>query len=119
MHELSIASAILATVERHAAGRRVTVVSLRVGELRQVVPDTLAFYWEMVARGSLCEGARLEIRRWCGRACAAAVRRRVGDERGRLPLRGVRRRAAAVVAGQELEVESIEVEEGASCTAPA
>ena len=60
MHELSLSSAIVETVERHADGRRVTVVSMRIGALRQVVPDSLAFYFEIVARGTVCEGARLD-----------------------------------------------------------
>jgi hydrogenase nickel incorporation protein HypA/HybF len=60
VHELSLSSAIVNTVAKHAAGRRVTVVNLRVGRLRQVVPDTLEFYFEFVARDSVCEGARLE-----------------------------------------------------------
>ena len=47
-------------VLKHAAGRRVTGVSLRIGHLRQVVPDSLAFYFELVSRETLCEGARLE-----------------------------------------------------------
>jgi hydrogenase nickel incorporation protein HypA/HybF len=118
MHELSIASAILDTAGRHAAGRRVTVVSLRVGELRQVVPDTLAFYWEHVARGTICDGARLDqelvaARLRCG-PCGAEWAMGEADFRC-----GGCGRAAEVAAGQELEVESIEVEEGASCTAPA
>ena len=53
MHELSLSSAIVNTATKHAAGRRVTVVSLRVGQLRQVVPDTLEFYFEFVARGEV------------------------------------------------------------------
>ena len=60
VHELSLSGAIVNTVVKHAEGRRVTVVSLRVGSLRQVVPDTLEFYFEFVARGTVCEGARLE-----------------------------------------------------------
>ena len=48
MHELSLSSAIVETVERHADGRRVTVVTMRIGALRQVVPDSLAFYFEIV-----------------------------------------------------------------------
>lgn len=117
MHELSVASAILDTAERHAAGRKVTVVSLRVGELRQVIPDTLAFYWDMVARDTLCDGARLEqevvpARLRCA-GCGAEWRMDQADFR--CAACGT---AAEVVSGQELEVESIEVEEGA-CTAPA
>ena len=60
MHELSLAGAVIDTVERHAAGRRVTAVYLRVGHLRQVVPASLEFYFEHVARGTVCDGARLE-----------------------------------------------------------
>ena len=61
MHELSLSTAIVNTVCKHAAGRRVTVVSLRIGRLRQVVVPTLEFYWEIVGRDSVCEGARLEV----------------------------------------------------------
>src|ERR1700730_3843954 len=60
VHELSLSSAIVATVEKNAAGRPVAVVTLRVGRLRQVVPETLEFYFEFVARGTVCEGARLD-----------------------------------------------------------
>ena len=60
VHELSLSGAVINTAVKHADGRRVSLVSLRVGRLRQVVPDTLEFYFEFVARGTLCEGARLE-----------------------------------------------------------
>ena len=56
MHELSLSSAIVNTAVKHADGRRVTVVNLRVGRLRQVIPDTLEFYFEFVARDTVCEG---------------------------------------------------------------
>ena len=54
MHELSISSAIVDTALRHAGGRRVTSVALRVGALRQVVPESLKFYFEIVGRDTLC-----------------------------------------------------------------
>ena len=43
MHELSIAQAIVDVAARHAAGRRVERVQVRIGHLRQVVPSALAF----------------------------------------------------------------------------
>jgi hydrogenase nickel incorporation protein HypA/HybF len=116
MHELSIASAVVATAAKHADGRRVTVVSLRLGVLRQVVPDALAFAFELVSRETVCEGARLEwevvpLRLRCT-PCAQT------SEVARPPLRCPRcGGATAVVSGEELEVESIEVEEEAACTA--
>ena len=61
MHELSVASAVVETAIRHADGRRITVVHLTLGTLRQVVPDSLSFYFDIVGRDTTCEGARLEI----------------------------------------------------------
>jgi hydrogenase nickel incorporation protein HypA/HybF len=61
MHELSIASAVMEIVERHAAGRRVKRVELRVGHLRQVVPSALEFAFELVSRGTPAEGAELQL----------------------------------------------------------
>ena len=60
MHELAISSAVLESVLRHADGRRVSAVKLRVGHLRQVVPDSLEFYWGIVTRDGICEGSVLE-----------------------------------------------------------
>jgi hydrogenase nickel incorporation protein HypA/HybF len=111
VHELSLASAAVATVERHAAGRRVVVVTMRVGRLRQVVPDSLVFYFGLVARETVCEGARLEFHVVPARlACAACEHVWELDEPS---FRCPRCDSAEVevLGGNELEVESIEIEE--------
>ena len=117
MHELALSSAIVATVDKHAGGRRVTLVTLRVGRLRQVVPETLKFYFEFVARGSVCEGARLEhelveARLHCN---PCGTEWSIDVPAFRCPSCG--EGDVAVVGGNELQVESIEVEE-AECIAP-
>jgi hydrogenase nickel incorporation protein HypA/HybF len=61
MHELSIAEAVVAVAERHAAGRRVCAVDVRVGAMRQVVPSALDFAFEVVTQGTTLEGAELRI----------------------------------------------------------
>jgi hydrogenase nickel incorporation protein HypA/HybF len=61
MHELSIADAVVTIASRHAAGRRVTRVDVKVGHLRQVVPDSLTFAFELVAARTELEGAELVI----------------------------------------------------------
>lgn len=117
MHELSLAGAVINTAVKHAGGRRVAVVSLRVGRLRQVVPDTLEFYFEFVARGTLCEGARLEqevieARLRC-RPCAH-------DWPIEIPAFRCPRCGGSeveVASGNEFEVESIEISEEAECIA--
>ena len=58
MHELSIADAIVRIACAHAGGRRIETVEVKVGHLRQVVPDSLAFAFTLVAEGTDAEGAR-------------------------------------------------------------
>ncbi len=109
MHELSIAEAILAIVCEHADGRRVTRVDVRVGHLRQVVPDALAFSFEMVAQGTVAEGAEL-----VAESVGAEGDCRMCGARSRLPEFPLRCRACGgldieVVSGEELCVESFDV----------
>ncbi|MDO8210310.1 hydrogenase maturation nickel metallochaperone HypA [Conexibacter sp. CPCC 206217] len=119
MHELSIGAAVVDTAVRHAAGRRVRNVHLRVGALRQVVPGSLAFYFGLVARETVCEGATLEQELVGARLrCLACAREWAADALAfRCPSCGGA--AVAVLSGEELEVESIEVETKteASCIA--
>jgi hydrogenase nickel incorporation protein HypA/HybF len=61
VHELSLCEAIARTVVVRAAGRRVRTVRLRIGHLRQVVPDTMTFCWEMVTAGTGLECTELDI----------------------------------------------------------
>ena len=61
MHELSICNAIASTAEKHAAGRPVSQVKVRVGHLRQVVPDALQFGWEVVSSTTQLKDAELVI----------------------------------------------------------
>jgi len=122
VHELALSSAIVNTVAKHAHGRRVSVVNLRVGRLRQVVPDTLEFYFEFVARDTVCEGARLEQELIEARLRCNPCRREWAIEipAFRCPTCGGA--DVEIASGDEFEVESIEVEsievEEAECIAP-
>jgi len=117
MHELSLSSAVVNTVVRHAEGRRVELVSLRIGRLRQVVPETLEFYFGFVARGTACEGARLEQEVVDARlrCTPCGTEWDIEVPAFRCPTCGGA--DVAVASGNEFEVESIEIEE-AACIAP-
>jgi hydrogenase nickel incorporation protein HypA/HybF len=113
MHELSIAAAVVEIAGRHAAGRRVRQITLKVGHLRQVVPSALAFSFEVIAQGTPVEGAELEIEA----VPAIGACRRCGVE-SRLMAFPLQCQACAafdvqIVAGEELVVESLELEEEA------
>ena len=111
MHELSIADSVVQIASRHADGRRVTKVRLKVGHLRQVVPSALAFGFDLVAEGTPVEGAKLEMEN----VPATGVCRDCGTE-SRLQTFPLQCGACGgfdleLLTGEELFVESLELEE--------
>ncbi len=115
MHELSLSRAILDAALSHADGHSVTRVDVTVGALRQAVPDSLAFYFEILARGTACEGALLHARVARARlGCACGERWQLEEPAFRCPRCGGGE--VTVLSGEELTVDSIEVEEQ-TCTA--
>ena len=110
MHELSLSTAIVETAAKHCGGRRVTAVFVNVGGLRQVSPQSLEFYFEFVARGTVCDDARLEQT-----LIAPRLRCQDCDEEWELRLPvfacgSCGSRHTTIIAGQEFEVDSIEIE---------
>jgi hydrogenase nickel incorporation protein HypA/HybF len=61
VHELSICTSLATIVEQHADGRFVQRVHLDVGHLRQVVPDTLRYSWDIIVTDTPLAGSVLEI----------------------------------------------------------
>ena len=66
MHELSVMTYLLEAVERKAGeigARRVLAINLVMGERASVVDDSLLFYFDFLAPGTIAEGAALNVRR--------------------------------------------------------
>lgn len=61
MHEMALAGSILDCALRHAKERRVVHVQVKVGYLRQVVPSSLEFSWQLISNDTVAEGAVLGI----------------------------------------------------------
>ncbi len=66
MHELSVTESILKIVLRHAAtanARRVTDIHMVIGQLASIVDDSVQFYWDIISKDTIAEGAKLHFRR--------------------------------------------------------
>src|SRR4051812_28920464 len=107
MHELSIATAILDVAERHAAGRPLRAVEVRIGHLRQVVPSSLAFAFELLTEGAV--ELRMEAVPAVGRCRACACESTL--EAFPLCCAACGGLELELLSGEELQVTSLELEE--------
>lgn len=80
MHELSLTQSIVSIVAEHANGRKVKRVTLDVGRFAGVMTESLRFCFDLVAEGTVVEGASLEFREIEGRArCTGCHREFIQD----------------------------------------
>ena len=109
MHEMGITQSIVAIVAEQAAGRKVKRVTLEIGQLAAVMPDAIRFCFDVVAQGSVLDGAALDIVEIPGRArcrdCGGEVM--LEDIFGRC---GCGSRSLERLAGEELNIKSMELE---------
>jgi hydrogenase nickel incorporation protein HypA/HybF len=117
MHEMAVTQSMLEIVLRHArqaGGARVSAIHLVVGQLSSIIDDSVAFYWDFVARGTPAEGARLVFRRVPARfGCQACGHEFVpAGESWECP--ACASAQVRVKAGDEFFVESIEVDSAQS-----
>lgn len=113
LHEMALCQSVLDIVLRHAqaqGARRVERVRLELGALSCAEPQALRFCFDAVTRGSLAEGAALDIavvpgRAWCW-DCEAV--RSLTDRAAGCPACGGHR--LRVEAGDEMRVKELEIE---------
>ncbi len=113
MHELSIAESILSIVEDYAQRNdvsRVLSVRLRIGEMSGVVPDALAFCFEICAKRTIAEGASLEIERVPLSARCRACNATFNVEGYCFLCPDCGSTEVEIISGRELQVTEMEVE---------
>jgi len=111
VHELSICASIADIVTRRAAGRPVGVINVRVGQLRQIVPDTLVYCWGLLCEETSLAGSRIIVETVPARIRCRSCERTadVGD----LPVfacAGCGGIDVEIVAGEEFLITSLELE---------
>lgn len=113
MHEMSLCESILQTLEQQASVQQyhnVKTVWLEIGALAGVEIEALRFSFDLVVRGSLAEGAKLEIvtvpgLAWC-LPCGRVVEvQQLYDE---CPLCGSHQ--LQVTDGHQMRIKELEVE---------
>ena len=112
MHEMSLCQGIVDIIQERAdADRfsRVTKVRLSIGALSHVDPKAISFGFDVVARGTIAEGAVLEIDQPPGQAFCMACSTTVTIPARGQPCPTCGSHQLMVVGGDELRVDELEV----------
>lgn len=112
MHELAVTQSALAIALRHAGdAQRITRIHFVVGQLSSIVDDSVQFYWDAIAAGTIAEGARLTFERTPATlrcyACGATFLLNAAQD-FHCPACG--QPDVAVQGGDDLRIDHIEVE---------
>jgi len=115
MHELSIVEALLEQVQREVqrAGEsgRVTRVALAIGPLSGVHGDSIRFAFELLAPGTLVEGAELVITQPRAECCCRDCHARSEIDEFTVQCPQCHSHQIVIEGGRDLLLESIEVED--------
>ncbi len=120
MHELSIAENLVAIINDEATKYNATSVikvSLHIGQLSGVVPDALRFAFEVCTKGTIAENATLEIKEipTVGHCHGCSKEFKMHDPVVLCPY--CRSTDVELVAGRDLKIESMEIEDGSESSA--
>ena len=114
MHELAVTQSILKIALQHgeqAGAARITDIHIVMGELSTNVDDSIQFYWDMIAKETLAQGARLHFRRVEAQLQCMACFEKYRPAPGQFACPRCGSVGARIISGEEFYVESIDVEE--------
>jgi len=113
MHELSVTESLLKIALQHAEkanAKRVTDLHIVIGDLASMVDDSIQFYWEIIAKGTIAEQAILHFDRVPAQlqCMTCSEKYHPSDRELACPkCNGINTR---IIAGEEFALESIDVE---------
>jgi hydrogenase nickel incorporation protein HypA/HybF len=113
MHELGVTQSILRIALHHAqeAGAvHIKEVNLVIGELSSIVDDSVQFYWDMIAQGTIAEGAILNFKRIPAMLGCRACGHEFPMDRQEFICPACGSQKIMVAGGEEFYLESIDVD---------
>lgn len=129
MHEMGIMSGVLDSVNaaaQNAQAERVTKIILNIGEMTEIIKDSLEFAFQVMSEGTLSEGAELVIKTVTPHSICLDCGHEFDHDRFHRTCPECGSYSTSMTRGRELDIESIEVDlpdadadaEGASEEAP-
>ncbi|MCG3210233.1 MAG: Hydrogenase maturation factor HybF [Anaerolineae bacterium] len=115
MHELPVTQSVLSIAVDAAqqnGGGRVLAINLVIGEMTSIIDDSVQFYFDILSKDTLAEGATLNFRREAATATCLDCQQQTPVKPPLVPVcPGCGSSRLVVAGGKEFYVESIEVDD--------
>ena len=92
-----------------ANARRVTDLHIVIGDLASMVDDSIQFYWDIIAEGTIAQGARLHFQRIPGEMTCGSCGHVFAPGDGTFECPSCGSSFVRITKGDEFRVESIDV----------
>jgi hydrogenase nickel incorporation protein HypA/HybF len=113
MHELTITESLLEIALRHAneaGATKITDLYMVIGQLSSVVDDSVQFYWDIIAKDTLAEGAKLHFKRIPTEIICLDCNHKYKPMEGRMACPRCDSISIKIISGEEFFLEAINVE---------
>ena len=113
MHEMGIMSGVLDSVNtaaQNAQAERVTKIILNIGEMTEIIQDSLEFAFQVMSEGTLSEGAELVIKTVTPHSICLDCGHEFDHDRFHRTCPDCGSYSTSMTRGRELDIESIEVD---------
>jgi hydrogenase nickel incorporation protein HypA/HybF len=113
MHELAVTQSILDISLRHAqeaGAKQITGINLVIGEFASIVDDSIQFYWDMLAEGTIAQNAKLHFDRIPGEMTCTDCKDSFHPKDTDFACPNCGSQLVQITKGEEFRVDSIDVE---------
>jgi hydrogenase nickel incorporation protein HypA/HybF len=113
MHELPVTESILEIALRYAKqaeASRITELNLVIGQLSSIIDDSIQFYWDIIAKDTIAEGARLNFQRIPTQMTCQECQTAFSPQDDDFACPNCRSQQVRITAGDEFFLESIQID---------
>jgi hydrogenase nickel incorporation protein HypA/HybF len=114
MHELSVTESILEISLRHARianARKITNLYLVIGQLASIVDDSVQFYWDIISKDTIAEGALLHFRRLPAKLACLECNHQYTPGNDGFSCPNCKSEHVKVISGDEFFMEAIDIDQ--------
>jgi hydrogenase nickel incorporation protein HypA/HybF len=113
MHELSVTQSLLDLALKHAnqaGATKISSLNITIGDLTSIIDDSVKFYWDIIAKDTMAEGAELNFTRIDTILRCKDCSFKYSPEPGELACPECKGFQVEVISGKEFYLDSIDIE---------